>query len=328
MKRSGKKVPGGSMENGTIDEPPPTIVGPRPERGSGNQVTVPQGLERMLILAGLNDSWRRRLLADPLGTAAAAKIPLSPSETAILGAISPQTFGQMIAAFTRKRLPTIRDTAIAAGTAAAALLAATAYGQNVVTEGIRPDLPKDNSGTPLSQVPEIEWAESLKAALEEAATNNQAVMLILPYGGKKPSTEKKPHMTTTIAGDGFTLEVIFSPFLAELCGEGNRTVAKAVAKANLIAVKPAADNTSQWSKKDRRAYSVMLNKYQAVGTAPLVIFLAPDGTVLWRHRADSELRLVQTINSVPPRLATWLANKRKMTMPDDDEDGYFGLTVR
>jgi len=326
MKRSGKKVPGGSMENGTIDEPPPTIVGPRPERGSGNQVTVPQGLERMLILAGLNDSWRRRLLADPLGTAAAAKIPLSPSETAILGAISPQTFGQMIAAFTRKRLPTIRDTAIAAGTAAAALLAATACDSEPATKGIRPDLP--DAQNRLSHIPStpIAWATSLDDALAAAATSGQAVMVVCPYGGERTSRHTGPPGTL-----GITMEVPSSSFLVELCESGNPLVAEAIVAANLIAVRPSPAAGTPWDDEHghRQAYVAMLTKFQALKEAPLIIFLAPDGTELGRcEKVMKSEKITQVIADIPLRLQQWHTRQPTPATPAPAPAATRGHTVK
>jgi hypothetical protein len=294
-----------------IEAPVPTIVGPRPEAGPGTSISVPHGMEKLLALAGLNEEWKVKTLADPVRTAAEADIPLSPSESAILKVIPPQTLGQMILSFVRTRLTPVRDTAIAAGTAAAALLAATdGLGGQAAREGIRPDIPQERA-IPEAPVPvQIQWETSLEVALAQASASNRAVMVVCPYGAKTITRRAGPPGTL-----GITVELPTSRFLLELCREGNESVAAAIANAKLIAVKPPdAAGDYEGDSEERKAYVAMLVKYRVADKAPLVFILAPDGTGLRREHRTDERSVISAIEAVPVLLAEWIA---KQTPPPE-----------
>ena len=126
-----------------VDEPSPTIVGPRPAEGSGGKVSIPQGLERLLTLAGISAEWRERVLADPLAAAGEAGIELSGSEAAILKATPRPALEQMCDSFGRRHGGVSLGKA-AAGLAAAALLATGLSGcgdRMPPAGGARPDVP-------------------------------------------------------------------------------------------------------------------------------------------------------------------------------------------
>lgn len=302
-----------------IEAPVPTIVGPRPEAGPGASISVPRGMEKLLTLAGLNAGWKEKTLADPLRAAAEADIPLTPIESAILKSIPSKTLGQMILSFVRTRLTPVRETALAAGTAAAALLATTeglGMGRPPAPEGIRPDTHPERAESAVPLPGQISWAPSLAVALEQAAASNRAVMVVCPYGVETISRPSRPPATLGIEIVGITMEVPTSRFLLGLCRDGNESVAAAIAAAGLIAVKPADDAGHALGETEgRTAYLAMLREYGVAEVAPLVFFLAPDGTVLKQeHRAD-EHRMTAAIEAVPALLATWMANQIPVAPP-------------
>ena len=290
---------------GQRNVPPPTIVGPRPAAGAPGQIAVPRGLERLLTLAGLNAEWQRKALADPLQAAGEAQIELSPSEAAILQALPRQTLGQMILSFARNRLTPMRDTALAAGAAAAALLATTGYGEppEMATDGIRPNVPRPRTEKVQPGPNAIRWETALATALTQAAASNRAVMVICPLGAQVIKPAGPP------GSRGITIEIPRSPFLAELCEQGNAAVAEAVAAAGLIAFKPPPGEEHPY-------YLARLEKFGVRNVAPLVFFLAPDGTMLSQLvQPANEDKLVQAIRAVPPRLAAWMAKQRPPVTP-------------
>jgi hypothetical protein len=293
-----------------IEAPVPTIVGPRPEAAPGATISVPRGMESLLTLAAMNEDWKDKTLADPLRAAAEADIQLSPSESAILKAIPAKTLGQMILSIIRTRLAPIRDTALAAGTASAALLAATDVLGEVASLGIRPDIPPEPAEPAVPAPAQIKWEATLAAALKQAAASKRAVMVVCPYGAKAVDRGGPP------GSAGITMEVPTSRFLQELCRDGNKSVAAAVATARLIAVK--ASDEAATPKADapvRKSYVAMLEKYGVADAAPLVLFLAPDGTVLHREQAADERKLVAAVEAVPVLLAKWLTAKQPPADP-------------
>lgn len=146
--------------HGQVEEPGRTIVGPRPGSGAAGRLSVPQGIERLLVLAGGSADWRTKVLTGPLAAADEARIELSASERVILRAISPTALEGMIASFARSRGRPVLGAA-AAGVAAAALLATGQFGGNseaaaaeighwpvgaserLALLGTRPDLPPE-----------------------------------------------------------------------------------------------------------------------------------------------------------------------------------------
>ena len=144
-----------------VDEPLPTIVGPRPERAGGGRIVVPRGMERLLTLAGSSPAWREKDLAVPLEEADEAVIGLSATRRDPGGGPG-GALEQMAASFDRRtvRTPVGRT---AAGVAAAALLATGLGGRAeagvpddvlrggtrsdvTMLLGIRPDAPNVMSG--------------------------------------------------------------------------------------------------------------------------------------------------------------------------------------
>lgn len=239
----------GGEDSGRRDVPAPTIVGPRPQGGQRGQMTVPRGMERLLTLAGLNEEWRRKAMADPIKTAVEAHIELSPSESTILATLPRRTLAQMILSFARNRLTPVRDTALAAGAAAAALLAATGHGGEAATDGIRPDIPASRAENPPPARRAIVWETSLETALAQAAASARAVMVVCPLGAKSVVQQVGP------AGSrGITAEIPASAFLREVCENANAAVVDAVLAADLIAVKPPPGEAHD-------AYVARLEKY-------------------------------------------------------------------
>jgi len=145
-------------EQTPIDEPAPTVVGPRP-RGQTPEVSreareavavpgsrVPRGIERLLTLAGLSAEWRGKVLADPLAAADEAKIELSESERAILKSTPRGYLEQMADSLACSHGRPVLDKA-AAGVAAAALLATGLAGcGDDMSAGSRSDVPRPRAG--------------------------------------------------------------------------------------------------------------------------------------------------------------------------------------
>ncbi len=218
----------------------------------------------------------------------------------------------MIISFVRTRLAPVRDTALAAGTAAAALLAATeGFGGQVASEGIRPDIPQERASSEAKIPEQIQWETSLEDALAKAEASNRAVMVVCPYGTKTVSRNVGPP-----GSFGLTVELPTSRFLLELCREGNESVAAAVAAANLIAVKPPeAAGDYEGDSEERKEYIAMLEKYGLADMAPLVFFLTPDGTGLMPERRVDERSVISAIESVPIMLAEWIAKQSPPAEP-------------
>jgi hypothetical protein len=318
-----------------VNEPQPTIVGPRPAEGAGGKVSIPQGMERLLTLAGISTEWREKLLVDPLGTAAAARIELSESERAILRATPPAALAQMAESFARRNGRFSLGKA-AAGVAAAALLATglAACGEMPgPTTGSRPDVPGPTpepvrEGAPVPQgirpdvpeeAPPVLWINSLEAALAQAAQAGRALMVVIPPGPKTEKPSEPPPPTRGIAID----EPELSP--AEI---GRRVILTdsrdfriAVRNANLVAarhLRPVANPVDHYKEKEAfaravAAYDAALKKF-GLGEAdlPAVVFLAPDGSTLSKLvQPQDEAALLDAIKAVPPLLAKWVTEQRQ-----------------
>lgn len=263
-----------------------------------------------------------RSLADPLGAAAESGIPLSPSESAILKTIPAQTLGQMIFSVIRTRLAPLRDTALAAGTASAALLAATdVHGDDHPSRGIRPDIPPEPVKPTVQRRSDQVGNLAGGGRSSEPRIRQRAVMVVCPYGAKTVRRRTGPPGTL-----GITVEMPTSRLLHDLCHKGIHTVNGAAATAKLIAVKPFGE--AAWLKENapgRQIYVKMLEKYGVADDAPLVIFLAPDGTVLSRVQPADERKIVGAIKAVPALLAKWLATRGSLPAPTGALRS-FGLT--
>jgi len=141
-------------DENTINEPSPTVVGPQPaSRDGGRKIQVPRGLEKLVALAKLSSDWRAKVVADPVSAAGEAGLELSDSERAIVKSVTAASLEQMIDSFGAK-LPQPRKLGrMAAGAAAAALLATALTGCSDEPEppaptGIRPDVPASKPEQP------------------------------------------------------------------------------------------------------------------------------------------------------------------------------------
>jgi hypothetical protein len=298
--------------------PAPTIVGPRPDHAKLGRMSIPRGLENLLSLAGQDDAWRTKTLADPVRAAGEAQIPLSASETAILRSIPSQTLGQMIASFARTSLTSLRRPALAMGTAAAALLAAESSAEDARTRaelsefdekfgravestsgedrtmsyGISPNTPPQRTAGQGTRT-NIQWVASIEEALAQSASN-RAVMVVYP--------DRRQAMGSAGARRNNFLsdeeEDACSRYLDTLCLDGSDAVVAAIKSVDLLAV-------------------VLRNEFQIYKRAdpdgrrrsPLVLFLSPDGTMMSCIISRNETQLVRAINDVPQMLARWKAGQ-------------------
>jgi hypothetical protein len=255
---------------GQIDAPAPTIVGPRPAEGVRNKITIPQGMEHLLLMAGLNPEWKKKTLADPLRTAQEAQIELSASERAILKSVSSQSLAGMIASFARHQWQALKGPALATGAAAAALLAAegsaNAAGADV-SKGIRPDQPPPK---PVEKTTPVPAAASLAETLTKAQASTQAVMVCCGIGSLAPEVKK--------AADDAKLLTVNIP-------------------------RPAAGS------EEEKNYNDLLLSYSVTDTNVAAIFLAPDGKVLRKTSETDAAKLTGIVNSIPLLLARWVADK-------------------
>jgi len=78
--------------------PRTTIVGGRPPESRSDLPPVPTGIQKLLRLASVDGGFREELLQRRGGIAAVARVALTPSESAILGAIPAAQLDTMIAA--------------------------------------------------------------------------------------------------------------------------------------------------------------------------------------------------------------------------------------
>ncbi len=86
-----------------------TIVGGRPMRRAVEVADLPQGVERLLTLAALNQRFRADLLSDPVAAAAKRGIPLDPIEAALLRAAPPEQLGALADALVVPKSPDRRN---------------------------------------------------------------------------------------------------------------------------------------------------------------------------------------------------------------------------
>jgi hypothetical protein len=326
-----------------VDEPSPTIVGPRPDEGAGGKVSIPQGLERLLTLAGISAEWRSRVLAEPLAAAAEAKIELSASERAILKAVPRPTLEGMVASFARKHGSSAIVRYATGAVAAAALLATgIAYGADspATKGGVRADEPEpkrpvgmETEGGIRPDVPEeakpVLWMTALEDALAQAKKDNRAVLAVFLPAAKVEAPKPPPPPTRGISIDRPR------PSAEEKSRKVVLTDSKefrsAMKGADLVAVrvaKPVANPVDPEKEKDAydkamAAYEAALKKYGLEeGKLPAVVFLAPDGTEFAKLvQPDEEAKLIEGIKATPPQLAKWITEQRKAQPPPAATDG-------
>lgn len=324
-----------------IDEPQPTIVGPRPAEGEGGKVKIPQGLERLLTLAGISAEWRGKVLADPLGAAAEARIELSESERAILKATPRAALAAMADSFAKKHGGlAIGKLAAAAAAAALLLTGATACGTDPRTAGgARPDEPppppKEGLPAPTGirpdvpeEAPAVLWMSSLEDALAQAKKDNRAVMAVFPA----PPESLPP----AYPNRGISLVEQSQ----NVCQSDSKEFRLAVRKANLLAVrvskpvappeimeqrKPTVEEMEAVKKFEaaRSAYEAALKKYGLEEKKlPAVVWLAPDGSELSKVvQPDDEKVFIKLIGDVPPLLAKWITEQRRREESQPATDG-------
>jgi len=314
-----------------IDGPAPTIVGPRPITDGAGKVTVPQGIERLLTLAGLSAEWRGHILTDPVAAAREARIELSPNEVSILRTVPRATLAGMADSFARKHGSGL-GAKVAAGAAAAAVIATTLLGwtqeaQAVLgtlgdvpppkpappaTDGIRPDVP--------DAAPQIAWFDTLDDALALAKKSNRAVMAVFLH--PKPATERQPMVPVA----GIAPRVITAEETSQkVCQTDSKEFRFAVRDAALLAAritKPVYALTGKETpvevaqaqerhEEAARRYEALLKKYEIADKLPAVVFTAPDGSALSvLTQPAEEAKLIDGVKAVPPLLAKWLVKNR------------------
>ena len=307
-----------------IDAPEPTLVGPRAGSDAAGKVSVPEGIERLLALAGVSSEWRDKILRDPIASAAEAGIDLSHNEANILRTIPRASLAGIADSFARKHRPS-RAGKLVAGAAAAAALAATllplsgesvAVAADVVRDpppagegGIRADSPQ--------AAPQVAWFDTLDGALALAAKSNRAVMAIVLH--PSPVTGREPMVPMA----GVPARVIGPQEASQkVCQTDSKEFRLAVRDAALLAVrvtkpvftlsgKETPVEVAQAQERHADAtekYDALLKKYEIGDKLPAVIFLAPDGSALSQiTRPADEAKLLDAIKAVPPLLAAWLA---------------------
>jgi hypothetical protein len=296
-----------------IDEPPPT-------RKAGGKPSIPQGIERLLALAGTNSDWRDKVLVDPLAAAREAKIDLSDSERNVLIATPHGTLEQMADSLA-KRSGGVPWGKIAVGVSAAALLAAVTVPSFLSSSrGIRPDVPPPNPNEPedASEAAPPLWLTSLDDAMAQARRDNQVVMAAFPH----PQPPRMPrirhedgsHGPLVLSKEEKSQEVVLSDsngFRATLRNAGLVTVrvAKPVPPFPLDALGRGPGEDKLFAK-----YEEALNAYQAVlknygieeKNLPAIVFLAPNGDILFHLlQPQEEAQLVDAIKTVPTLLTKW-----------------------
>lgn len=122
-----------------------TIVGGRPRARRAKTISVPIGIEKVLVHAAGDAAFRHRLFDDRAAAVAEVAPTLQPSEAAILSAVPDATLAVMIGAIdlpghgTRRFLKGVATAALAS----AALLGATECGE-AQSAGISPGDPSDD----------------------------------------------------------------------------------------------------------------------------------------------------------------------------------------
>ena len=343
-----------------VDEPSPTIVGPRPAEGASGKLSIPQGLERLLTLAGISAEWRSRVLADALNAAAEAKIELSESERAILKSIPRSALEAMVASFGRRHGGASYGK-LAAGAAAAALLAGSAFAGEIpaapggiradepppqpakegvpAPTGIRPDVPEE--------APAVLWLTVLDDALVQARKSNRAVMAVFlsPKAGgswDESGLLRSPDGVPVAIAGNMAYRVSEEAKSQRICLAGSKDCRAAVKNADLVAVKLAKlvkprdftrdDTPEQIAKleaehkayeKASKTYEEAFKKYALdAKKLPAVVWLAPDGSELSKVvQPDDEAVFVKLIKEVPPQLAKWINDQRKPEVAPPATDG-------
>jgi hypothetical protein len=330
-----------------IDEPSPTIVGPRPAEGAGGKFSIPQGLERLLTLAGISTEWRSKVLADPFGAAAEAGIGLSASERAILKAVPRSALEAMAGSFARKHGSSAVVRYATGAVAAAALLATgIAYGGDspATKGGVRADDPEpkrpvgmETEGGVRPDVPEdakpVLWMTALDDGLAQARKGNRAVMAVFLFSAK--ASKDNEQYLVPMAGV-MAVRESQEEKSQKICLSDDKEMRAAVKNADLIAVKLARPVKPREMTKDdsvediarleaeRKAYEKAnksyLEAFEKYGLdekkLPAVVFLAPDGTEFAKLvQPDQEAKLLEGIKATPPQLAKWITEQRRRLEP-------------
>jgi hypothetical protein len=178
---------------------------------------------------------------------------------------------------------------------------------------------------------------SLDDALAQAKKDNRAVMAVFPSTADVRQPRPPPSPTRGIAVDepqASTEEKSGRVVLTD-----SKEFRTAVKNANLVAAKvirPTAPPPSGGGKiteedlkaageysKAAKAYETALKKYGLEeARLPAVVWLAPDGSQLAKLvQPDDEAIFVKTISEVPPKLANWITNQRRLQMPPDAAGG-------
>ncbi len=180
----------------TIKEPAPTVVGPQPAtREGGRRIQVPRGLEKLVALAKLSPEWREKVLIDPLAAADESELELSESERAILKSVPHASLEQMIDSFGEKLPEPRKFGRMAAGAAAAALLASVLTGcsddPGPATEGIRPDTPPSRPEKPEPAPPATKGMRADIPEIAEPKAKSEAERPAPPTRGISPDLPEK-----------------------------------------------------------------------------------------------------------------------------------------
>ncbi len=171
----------------TVNEPAPTVVGPQPAaREGGRRIQVPRGLEKLVALARLSPEWREKVVSDPLAAAGEAELELSESEQAIVKSVPGSSLSQMIDSFGARLPEAAKFGRMAAGAAAAALLATALTGcgddRGPAPTGIRPDTPSTKPAPPATKGarPDIPKSAEPKSKGEEAPPKTRGISPDVP----------------------------------------------------------------------------------------------------------------------------------------------------
>jgi hypothetical protein len=149
MKRS-RMFDDGAPESGGMPSPRTTIVGGRPPEEGASLPPVPTGIQRLLNLAAIDEGFRRVLCERRAGAASAAGVELTPSEAAILGAVTTAQLEGMIARLPPppvERRSFLRETALSAVLALGGAALATTCVASCV-RGATADVPAPKPGLP------------------------------------------------------------------------------------------------------------------------------------------------------------------------------------
>ena len=279
----------------------------KPGAGKGS---VPQGIEQLLILSGLNSTWKAKVLAAPLAAAEEARIGLSASERAILKSLPRASLLRMAASFERRsERPLVARLAGAAAVAAAALLAGTRTyaADSVVSKGEQAQRPASD------EAPPIVWIETLPEALAQAAKTGGVVMVVID----------KAHRIFISAGlaqhlDDDSQKVCNSLRTSgALCAAAKVLSPLSVWLEEPLPMLPSDSAAGMKNQEERQAFNALLKKYAIEGKLPAVLFLAPDGALLAKvEQPKDEAQLIDAMKTVPPQLAKWAAAQHENAPPN------------